>query len=78
MEEAAAAELVCCRPTIGQKCYSWEELSKIGGSFLTISSLGLENHSGVLAAAQMEEHLRELALTVIKLINCTNKLHFKL
>ena len=44
VEEAAAAELVCCRPTIGQKCYSWEGLCKLGRSISRCSVVGLENH----------------------------------
>lgn len=44
VEEAAAAELVCCRPTIGQKCYSWEGLCKLGRSISRCSIVGLETH----------------------------------
>lgn len=44
VEEAAAAELVCCRPTIGQKCYSWEGLCKLGRSISRCSFMGLESY----------------------------------
>lgn len=44
VEEAAAAELVCCRPTIGQKCYSWEGLCKLSRSIARCSIMGLESY----------------------------------
>lgn len=44
VEEAAAAELVCCRPTIGQKCYSWEGLCKLGRSTSRCSIVDLESY----------------------------------
>lgn len=59
VEEAAAAELVCCRPTIGQKCYSWEGLCKLGRSSSHCSNRGLESYRRCEAGAQLYPWVRD-------------------